>query len=73
MLLVSVPFVIGIQRGVSVGARMLIGVLIGLSFNILDKITGRMGLVYDLNPAVMAVLPSAVVLAAAIYAISRIR
>ena len=73
MLLVSVPFVIGIQRGVSVGARMLIGVFIGLSFNILDNITGRMGIVYDLNPAVMAVLPSAVVLAAAIYAISRIR
>jgi lipopolysaccharide export system permease protein len=73
MLLVSVPFVIGIQRGVSVGARMLIGVFIGLSFNILDNITGRMGLVYDLNPAVMAVLPSFLVLSIAIYSISRIR
>lgn len=73
MLLVSAPFVIGIKKGVSVGARMLLGVLIGLSFNILDGVSGRVGLVYDLNPAIMAVLPSALVLSAALYAISRIR
>ena len=73
MLLVSVPFVIGVHRGVSIGARMVLGVFIGLSFNILDNIVGRVGLVYDLNPAIMAILPSTLVLSAALYAISRLR
>ncbi len=73
MLLVSAPFVIGIKRGVSVGARIMIGVLIGMGFNVFDKIAGHLGLVYDLNPALMAVLPSVLVLSIAVAAIARLR
>jgi lipopolysaccharide export system permease protein len=73
MLLVSAPFVIGIRKGVGVGARMMIGVLIGMGFNIINKTTGHLALVYDLNPVVMASLPSALMLTAAIFAISRLR
>lgn len=73
MLLVSAPFVIGIRRGTSVGARIMVGVLIGISFNVFDKIAGHLGLVYDYNPALMAVLPSAIVLTVAVYAIAQLR
>lgn len=73
MLLVSAPFVIGIKRGISVGARILIGVLIGMSFNVFDKIAGHLGIVYDFNPALMAILPSLAVLSIALYAIARMR
>jgi lipopolysaccharide export system permease protein len=72
MILVSAPFVIGIKRGISVGGRMLIGVVIGMSFNIVDKIVGHLGLIYDLNPPLIAFTPSLIVLAVAVYAIRRV-
>lgn len=73
MLLVSAPFVIGVKRGVNVGARMMIGVVIGMAFNIIDKIVGHIGLIYDLNPPLMAFAPSVTVLALALFALNRVR
>lgn len=73
MLLVSAPFVIGVRRGSSVGTRIIIGVLIGMSFNVFSKIASHLGLVYDLNPILVATLPSLSVLAVALYAIARIK
>ncbi|MBS3964373.1 MAG: LPS export ABC transporter permease LptG [Methylomonas sp.] len=72
MLMVSLPFVIGIGRGVSAGGRILIGVLIGMTFNIFDRIAGHVGLVYDMNPMLMAVLPSLLVFMVASYAVWRL-
>ncbi|MDD5410011.1 MAG: LPS export ABC transporter permease LptG [Methylobacter sp.] len=73
MLLVSAPFVIGVKRGVNVGGRMMIGVIIGMGFNIIDKIVGHIGLIYDLNPPLMAVIPSLTVLVLALFAVSRVQ
>jgi lipopolysaccharide export system permease protein len=73
MLLVATPFVIGVKRGVSTGARMMIGVIIGMSFNIIDKIVGHLSLIYELNPAIMALLPSVVVFSLAVYAVRRVQ
>jgi len=73
MLLVSAPFVIGVKRGVNVGARMMIGVVIGMGFNIIDKIVGHLGLIYELNPPLMAVVPSLTVLALALFALNRVQ
>lgn len=73
MLLVSTPFVIGIKRGTGVGARLIIGILIGLSFNILDQLISHLGIVYSFNPLLTALLPSTLVLMAAAYAINRLR
>ena len=73
MLLLSAPFVIGVKRGVSVGARMMIGVVIGMGFNIIDKIVGHLGLIYDLNPLLIAFIPSLTVLAFALFAVKRVQ
>jgi len=73
MLLVSVPFVIGVKRGVNVGGRMMIGVMIGMGFNLIDKIVGHVGLIYDLSPPLIAIVPSIAALLLAIFAISRLR
>jgi lipopolysaccharide export system permease protein len=73
MLLLSAPFVIGVKRGVSVGERMMIGVVVGMSFNILDKTVGHLSLIYNLNPPLMAFMPSLAVLAIALFAINRVR
>ncbi|MDA1343007.1 MAG: LPS export ABC transporter permease LptG [Proteobacteria bacterium] len=71
MMLVSAPFVIGIHRGVSVGARIMIGVTIGMGFNIFDKIINHVGLLYNLNPPLMAILPSLSVLAIVLFAMKK--
>ncbi len=73
MLLLSAPFVIGLKRGVSVGGRMMIGIVIGMGFNIIDKIVGHIGLIYDLNPLLMAFIPSLIVLALALFAVRRVQ
>jgi len=73
MLLISAPFVIGVKRGVSLGGRMMIGVVIGMGFNIIDKITGHIGLIYDLNPPLIAVVPSLIALSLALLAIRKVQ
>lgn len=66
MLMVSSPFVIGIGRGSSTGARIMIGIMIGSTFNIFDKLFSQLGMVYSLNPLLVAITPSLVVFAGAI-------
>lgn len=73
MLLVSVPFVIKLQKAQSAGFRILIGVIFGIGFMIFDKMTGHLGVIYNLNPIVMAFLPSVLVFTGAVFAISRLR
>jgi lipopolysaccharide export system permease protein len=73
MLLVSAPFVIGVRRGVSAGARMMIGIVIGMSFNIIDTTVAHIGLIYNLNPPLMSFIPSLAVLAIALYAVRRVQ
>ncbi|MCK4841711.1 MAG: LPS export ABC transporter permease LptG [Methylococcales bacterium] len=73
MLMISIPFVVSIKRGVGTGGRMMIGIIIGMSFNIFDKIAGHIGQVYGTSPILMAVLPSAVVFCGAVYAVSKVR
>ncbi len=72
MLMVSAPFVIGIGRGTSTGARILVGVLIGELFDAFDKMIGHAGLIYELNPILTAALPSTLVFFAALYAVKRV-
>jgi len=73
MLMVAIPFVIGIKRGVSTGGRMMIGVVIGMMFNIFDKIAGHVGLVYGYDPMIMAILPSTIVFCSAAYIVAKVR
>ncbi len=73
MLMVSIPFVVAVKRGVGTGGRMMIGIIIGMTFNIFDKIAGHLGLIYEFNPMLMAVLPSVIVFCGAGYAVSKVR
>jgi lipopolysaccharide export system permease protein len=73
MLIVAVPFVVSIKRGVSVGSRLLIGVTIGMGFNVLDQIVGHIGLIYELNPLLIAFTPSLVVLTLALMTLKQMQ
>ncbi|MDQ1363850.1 MAG: Lipopolysaccharide export system permease protein LptG, partial [Pseudomonadota bacterium] len=52
MLMIALPFVFGSQRSGSAGARMLIGLLIGIGFFIANKAMNHAGQVYGLAPLV---------------------
>jgi lipopolysaccharide export system permease protein len=73
MLLLAAPFVIGIKRGISSGARLMIGVIIGMGFNIVDRIVSHMGLIYDYNPLLVSIAPSLVVLIGAFLVSAKVR
>lgn len=72
MLLVSAPFVIGIKRGINAATRILIGVVIGMGFNVIDMTFSHIGLIYNLNPPLVAFAPSLLVLSLAVYAVKRL-
>ncbi len=73
MLLLSAPFIISVKRGVSVGERMMIGIAIGMGFNIVDKVVGHLGLIYGLNPPLIAFIPCVTMLLLALYSVNRMR
>jgi len=49
----------------------MIGVTIGMGFNIFDNIINHVGLIYNLNPPLTALLPSLTVLAVALFAMKK--
>lgn len=73
MLMVSIPFVVSVRRGVGTGGRIMFGIVIGMTFNIFDKITGHVGLVYGVSPMLMSFLPSMLVFSGAVFAVYRLR
>jgi len=72
MMLLSIPFVFGPLRSVGVGARMLVGALVGIGFHLLNETSSYVGLVFHLNPMVSIVAPPVVALMIAIVLLSRI-
>ena len=73
MLLVAVPFVIKVERQMSMGFKIMAGTLMGLSFHLFDKIIGHLGLVYGYDPMLMGFLPGMVILTVAVAVISTLR
>ncbi len=63
MILITAPFVFGSQRSGSAGRQLLIGTVLGIVFLLSQQITGYLGLLLDLNPALSALAPSVLLLA----------
>jgi len=73
MMLAGIASVFGPLRSVTVSARVLAGVAVGLSFHYLGQIFGPVSLVYQLPPVLGALLPPAVFLAGALWLLRRAR
>ncbi|HKJ21833.1 MAG TPA: LptF/LptG family permease, partial [Gammaproteobacteria bacterium] len=73
MLLISIPFVMGPLRLTSMGQRVLVGILLGTGFHLINKAVGQSALFYHLNLVVCTTLPTLSFLAAALYLIYRAR
>jgi len=71
MLLVALSFIFGPLRSVSMGARIMMGVLTGLLFHITNQVFGSLSLVYQLPPVLGAVTPSLLFVAIATYLMNR--
>lgn len=72
MVLLAIPFVFGSLRNASVGHRILIGAILGISFHILSQIFGYVGLVYHLSPILAAFLPPLLFATIAIWMMKKI-
>ncbi len=58
MLVIAMPFVFGPQRASGAGQRLLIGLMLGLAFFLMNYLLGNVVLLYGYSPLVGASLPS---------------
>jgi len=72
MIFLATPFVFGSLRTVSIGQRILVGALIGVAFHMLNQTMSNMGLVYNIHPAISALLPPILFLLIAITLMRRV-
>ena len=73
MVLLAVPFVFGSVRHISIGKQILLGFIVGLTFNAASRLMGQMGVVYGMPPMISAILPILVVLSITLWSYRRIR
>ena len=71
--LVAVPFVFGSLRASGGGARTTIGLLIGIGFFLLQRMLESGAIVFDLNPVLLAWIPTGLLAVAAGALIARTR
>ncbi|WP_395479904.1 LPS export ABC transporter permease LptG [Candidatus Curculioniphilus buchneri] len=69
MLLMALSFILGPLRGVSIGVKVVIGIILGFFFHILDKFLEPLSLIYNISPVFGAILPSIVFLIISIIAL----
>jgi lipopolysaccharide export system permease protein len=73
MTVLALPFVFGGLRSAGTGARLIVGLVIGLSYYVIGQVLTSSGQVFDLEPVVVAWAPSALLALAALIAFNRAR
>jgi lipopolysaccharide export system permease protein len=73
MTVLALPFVFGGLRSAGTGARLVVGLVIGLGYYVVVQVAARSGQVFDVDPIVVAWAPSAVLLAIVTIALLRVR
>ncbi|NQY51514.1 MAG: LPS export ABC transporter permease LptG [Piscirickettsiaceae bacterium] len=73
MIILSASFIFGPLRSSSIGGRMLVGVIVGICFNLFNQSFQSLGLVFGFVPWLTAVFPSLSFTGIAYYFIKRAR
>lgn len=73
MVLIAIPFVFVSQRQTPIGKQILLGFLVGISFFILNKLMGQMGVVYHLPPWLVVSVPTVLIASIAMLMLRRVR
>ncbi len=66
MILLAMLFIFGSTRDITLGRKIFFGIALGLSFELLSRISGAMALSFDINPVMSTFLPTIVVMVIAI-------
>jgi lipopolysaccharide export system permease protein len=73
MTVLALPFVLGGLRSAGTGARLLVGLVVGLSYYAVEQVLAQGGEVYGLHPLLVAWAPSSVLLLITVVAMARAR
>ena len=73
MVLLAIPFVFGSVRHISIGKQILLGFLVGITFYIVSRLIGQMGLVYGVPAILSALLPNLLVIILTTWSYRKIR
>ena len=73
MPVLALAFVFGSLRTGGAGARLMIGIAIGLAYYLASEMLANSGQVFDFNPAVIAWLPTGVLLLVTFAALQKVR
>ncbi len=71
--MLAVPFVFGPLRSAGAGSRMVIGIIVGVVYFLINRTLENSGDVYGLNPLLVAWAPAALLAAVTGVAIARVR
>ncbi len=71
--LLAVPFVLGPLRSAGSGARLLLGLLLGLAFFFLQRFIESGTIVFNLDPVILAWLPTAILVVVSLGLLARVR
>ncbi|MCK5855397.1 MAG: LptF/LptG family permease, partial [Sulfurovaceae bacterium] len=73
MLILAMPFLFGSQRGGGTGQRVFIGIIVGITFFLLNRVLNELGIVYGIMPIISAFLPLFIFLLISLLVLRRIR
>lgn len=71
--LLAVPFVLGSLRSAGAGARMMVGFIVGIALFLLQRLIESGTLVFDLNPVILAWIPTALLGIVSVTLLARAR
>ncbi len=71
MILLAMLFIFGSNRDVSLGRKIFLGIALGLSFELISRISGVLSLSFNFSPLMSTVLPALVIIVLAIVLLSR--
>lgn len=73
MIILAVPMVLGRLKSSGLGQRIVVGVIIGIAFHVLNQAAGHLGLVYGVSAVLSATAPTVLFACAAMWMLSRVR
>lgn len=71
MMLLALSYIFGPLRSVSMGARLIMGIMTGFGFYVLNQVLASVSLVYKMPPVIGAMGPSLLFFVLALYMINR--
>lgn len=73
MMLFVVPFVFGSMRSSGTGVRLLIGIVVGVGFYVVNEVSANLGLLYRWHPGLAAGLPTLLLVVVGLWRLQRAR